>query len=244
VNGWRSFPTVDGVCGKCGVPYAKNRSHIGKEVACSECGHRFLLQDSSSSTPGSEAAIPAPPVDRPPQSGPPVEKTLLNCTQCGGSLEVVENQDLVKCRYCESLYAVERKGDSVRIVELERRVKKVEKKQDNLNDRQHCLEILMDLKPRLKVVEEEYAVVAGKSPLVTGCSIAVILFIFSLCIIGAAIGAKDPNSNTVVLVVALALGIGLPTVLKVIHKFRLDDVTSRLKSIEEKVDYYESRLRE
>jgi DNA-directed RNA polymerase subunit RPC12/RpoP len=59
-------------------------------------------------------------------------KIILNCSQCGGTLEVTDEMDLFKCQYCDMPYMVKRSDGSVQIVQLEQRVAKIEREQENL----------------------------------------------------------------------------------------------------------------
>ena len=50
------------------------------------------------------------------------DKLILNCSQCGGRLEVTEDIELFKCEYCGMPYMVERSGGTVQIIELRQRL--------------------------------------------------------------------------------------------------------------------------
>ena len=58
-----------------------------------------------------------------------MQKITLDCSRCGGALEITEDMELFKCPYCETPYIVERSEGSVRIVKLEQRVDKLEVRQ-------------------------------------------------------------------------------------------------------------------
>jgi DNA-directed RNA polymerase subunit RPC12/RpoP len=53
-------------------------------------------------------------------------KITLDCTKCGGALEITEGTELFQCTYCGTPYLVERSEGSVRVVRLEERVDQLE----------------------------------------------------------------------------------------------------------------------
>lgn len=61
-----------------------------------------------------------------------MNKITLDCSQCGGPLEVTEDMELFRCPHCETPFLVERSEGSIKINRLEKRVDSLEEDHRNL----------------------------------------------------------------------------------------------------------------
>jgi len=55
-----------------------------------------------------------------------MNKISLDCSKCGGHLEITKNMELFKCPYCNMPYMVQREEGETRIIKLEERVSDLE----------------------------------------------------------------------------------------------------------------------
>jgi DNA-directed RNA polymerase subunit RPC12/RpoP len=61
-----------------------------------------------------------------------MDKIVLDCSKCGGVLEITQDIEIFKCQYCGTPYMVERSEGTVRIIKLEQRVEKIEAEQSKI----------------------------------------------------------------------------------------------------------------
>lgn len=77
-----------------------------------------------------------------------MEKMLLICQQCGGTLEITEDIELFKCKFCDTPYLVKREGGAVHVQRLEKRVEKLEVAQTQMRGSVAAMELEKLLKDR------------------------------------------------------------------------------------------------
>ena len=70
-----------------------------------------------------------------------MEKIVLDCQKCGGTLEITPEIEIFKCKYCDTPYLVKRNAGSIQITKLEERIEIVENKQISQSKDMYFFEI-------------------------------------------------------------------------------------------------------
>lgn len=99
-----------------------------------------------------------------------MNKIILDCSKCGGALDITDDMELFKCPYCGVPYMVERSEGSVRIVKLEQRVDKLEVEQRGLRAKIELDELLAKREEVEQLHKEK-----GKGPLVAHIAIGALI---------------------------------------------------------------------
>ncbi len=77
-------------------------------------------------------------------------KITLNCSKCGGTLEITDDKELFKCQYCGTPYLVERSEGNIRIQKLERRLDTLEAKQYEINAKMELDKVITERQNLIK----------------------------------------------------------------------------------------------
>ena len=130
-----------------------------------------------------------------------MDKLALDCSKCGGALEITPDMDMFKCPFCGVPYMVERKDGTTRVIRLEQRVSVLEEKQvftdqavSEIGARQQALDVDMAHIELGKLREERSAFITKwqkDNPGLIGAAIGAALLAFGAVFCVSAFGIVE-----------------------------------------------------
>jgi ribosomal protein S27E len=134
--------------------------------------------------------------------------TALECTKCGGALQVSSAAEVVTCEYCNVTHLVEREGGSIQLIELQRRLDKLE--DDQIRSSRSILALRLDKISEERVAMERLFDERRGKYFVRYFVGSVVVALPSVCIIaGSLFGPINAGDILLIAVIGTIIGIGI-----------------------------------
>jgi len=135
-----------------------------------------------------------------------MDKLALDCSKCGGALEITPDMEVFKCPFCGVPYMVEREEGTVRVIRLEQRVRVLEEKQSTtdkavseISARQELLDTDLARMELAKLREERRAYTERwkkENPTLIGAVIGAVVLAFGAVFCVSAFSIVEFNDTT------------------------------------------------